>query len=153
MRINLLSTFAAGILLATSICGVVYFTGEPLVSNAAETKTQPSETEMKNTLLKAGYVVQTKVEYNNNLEAAKKVVPPVEKKPEKVIAKAVITVEDGMTSIDVGRMLVDAKIVVTDAFKFSQDIEKKGLQKNLRPGPFEVNTGMTYDQIIATIFK
>ncbi|MCL6573703.1 MAG: aminodeoxychorismate lyase, partial [Bacillus sp. (in: Bacteria)] len=102
MRINLLSTFAAGILLATSICGVVYFAGEPVVSNAAETKTQPSETEMKNTLLKAGYVVQTKVEYDKNLEAAKKVVPPVEKKPEKVIAKAVITVEDGMTSIDVG---------------------------------------------------
>jgi hypothetical protein len=153
MKINKLSIFAAGILLATSICGVVYFSGDPVVSKAAGTKTQTSETEMKNKLLKAGYVVQTKEEYDKNLEAAKNVIPPEQKEPEKVMTQAVITVEDGMTSIDVGRMLVDAKIVVTDAFQFSQDIEQKGLQNNLRPGAFDVNTDMTYDQIIATIFK
>ena len=57
-----------------------------------------------------------------------------------------------MTSIDVGKMLEKAKIVPDD-FKFSRDVEKKGVEKNLRPGTFTVDTEMTYDQVIATIFK
>jgi hypothetical protein len=57
-----------------------------------------------------------------------------------------------MTSIDVGRVLENAKII-PNAFNFSKDIEKKGLEKKLRPGTFVVDSGMSYDQIVATIFK
>ena len=166
MKFNVVSSFAAGILLASSICGAVYFTEDPVVTKAAakptktEQKTvvqptQPTETEMKDKLLAAGYVVQPKAEYDKTLEAAKKAASTASTATngsQKIAYRSVITVTQGMTSIDVGKMLEKAKIVPDD-FKFSKDVEKKGVEKNLRPGTFVVDTEMNYDQIIATIFK
>ena len=163
MKFNVVSSFAAGILLATTICGAVYFTEDPVVTKAAakptkteqKTVVQPTETEMKDKLLAAGYVVQSKAEYDKTLEAAKKAASTASTATngsQKIAYRSVITVTQGMTSIDVGKMLEKAKIVPDD-FKFSKDVEKKGVEKNLRPGTFVVDTGMTYDQIIATIFK
>jgi cell division protein YceG involved in septum cleavage len=163
MKFNVVSSFATGILLATTICGAVYFTEDPVVTKAASkpTKTvekivaQPTETEMKGKLLAAGYVVQPKAEFDKTIEAAKKAAataPAANNNSKKIAYRAVITVTQGMTSIDVGKMLEKAKIVPDD-FKFSRDVEKKGVEKNLRPGTFTVDTEMTYDQIIATIFK
>jgi hypothetical protein len=163
MKINVVSSFAAGILLASSICGAVYFTEDPVVTKAAPkpTKTeqttvvQPTEAEMKEMLLAAGYVVQPKAEYDKTLDAAKKAASAAantNNNSKKIAYRAVISVTQGMTSIDVGKMLVKSKIV-SDAFKFSKDVEKKGVEKNLRPGTFTVDTEMTYDQVIATIFK
>jgi hypothetical protein len=170
MGINVVSSFAAGVLLASSICGAVYFTGEPGISKAADkpaenekqqitTKTPLTEIEMKELLASSGYVVQTKTDYDKTLAAAKNAAATAEKNKagtttdsKKIVYRSVITVSQGMTSIDVGKMLEKAKII-TDDFKFSQDVEKKGVEKNLRPGTFVVDTGMTYDQVIATIFK
>ncbi|MCM3115678.1 endolytic transglycosylase MltG [Neobacillus sp. MER 74] len=165
MKFNVVSSFAAGILLATTICGAVYFSEDPVVTKATakpakteqKTVAQPTETEMKDKLLAAGYVVQPKAEYDKTLEAAKKAASAstastATNGTQKIAYRSVISVTQGMTSIDVGKMLVKAKIV-PDAFKFSKDVEKKGVEKNLRPGTFVVDTEMTYDQIIATIFK
>jgi hypothetical protein len=162
MGINAVSSFAAGILLTSSICAAVYFSDEPKVSKAADkptetqqqTNTQPSETEMKDQLISAGYIVQSKADYDKTLEAAKTTAATTAtaENSKKVVYRAVITVTQGMTSIDVGKILEQAKIVPDD-FKFSQDVEKKKVEKNLRPGTFVVDTQMTYDQIIATIFK
>ncbi|MFL6559694.1 MAG: aminodeoxychorismate lyase [Bacillus sp. (in: firmicutes)] len=163
MKFNAVSSFAAGILVASTICSAVYFSEDPVVTKAAAkpTKTeqttvaQPTETEMKDQLLAAGYVVQPKAEYDKTLEAAKKAAATpstANNNTQKIVYRAVISVTQGMTSIDVGKMLVKSKIV-SDAFKFSKDVEKKGVEKNLRPGTFAVDTGMTYDQVIATIFK
>lgn len=166
MRFNVVSSFAAGILLASSICGAVYFSEDPVVTKAAakptkteqKTVVQPTEAEMKDMLLAAGYVVQPKAEYDQTLDEAKKAATTAanaanaNNNSKKIAYRAVITVTQGMTSIDVGKMLEKAKIVPDD-FKFSQDVEKKGVEKNLRPGTFTVDTEMTYDQVIATIFK
>ncbi|MDR7236744.1 aminodeoxychorismate lyase [Neobacillus drentensis] len=163
MKFNVVSSFATGILLATTICGAVYYTEDPAVTKAASKPTQtvqkivaqPTETEMQDKLLAAGYVVQPKAEYDKTLEAAKKAAATAStanNNSKKIAYRAVITVTQGMTSIDVGKMLEKAKIVPDD-FKFSRDVEKKGVEKNLRPGTFTVDTEMTYDQVIATIFK
>jgi hypothetical protein len=162
MKFNVVSSFAAGILLASTICGAVYFTEDPAVTKAApkptksEQKTviQPTEAEMKDKLLTAGYIVQPKADYDKTIEATKKAASAASanNNSKKIVYRAVISVTQGMTSIDVGRMLEKAKIVPDD-FKFSRDVEKKGVEKNLRPGTFTVDTEMTYDQVIATIFK
>ncbi|MFL6558183.1 MAG: aminodeoxychorismate lyase, partial [Bacillus sp. (in: firmicutes)] len=105
-------------------------------------------------LLTAGYIVQPKADYDKTIEATKKAASTASanNNSKKIVYRAVISVTQGMTSIDVGRMLEKAKIVPDD-FKFSRDVEKKGVEKNLRPGTFTVDTEMTYDQVIATIFK
>lgn len=164
MRFNLLSSFAAGIFIATSISGAVYLSDKSdtpkgsvkTTENQTNVKVQPSEKEMKDTLVSAGYMVQTKAEYDKALKDAKasvqKKASPADDKSNKNVTRVIINVTDGMTSIDVGRTLEAAKIV-PNAFNFSKDIESKGLENSLRPGVFEVDSSMSYDQVISTIFK
>ncbi len=165
MRFNLLSSFAAGIFIATSISGAVYLSNNSdtpkgsvkTTENQTSVKVQPSEKEMKDKLVSAGYMVQTKAEYDKKLEDAKaseqkKASPAADDKSNKTVTKVIVNVTDGMTSIDVGRTLEAAKMV-PNAFNFSKDIESKGLENSLRPGVFEVDSGMSYDQVISTIFK
>ena len=156
MRINLLSSFAAGILISTSISAIVYFSDDSInqkVSAKTSEKVQLNETEMKDKLVAKGYVVQTKDELEKTLQAAKssETTPADSEEKNKAVTQVVVNVADGMTSIDVGNVLVQAQLI-PDAFAFTQDIESKGLQNALRPGSFVVNSGMSYDQIIATIF-
>jgi hypothetical protein len=158
MRINLVTSFAAGILIATSITGVVYISDSSHVSKAADktVKQNLSDSEMKDKLSSAGYVVQTKADYDkalSNAKAAAKKAEPADSKPaSKVVNQVVINVAMGMTSIDIGRTLQSAKLIPS-AVKFQMDVHKRGVEKNLRPGTFVINSSMTYDQIIATIFK
>jgi mannitol-specific phosphotransferase system IIBC component len=156
MRINALSSFAAGILISTTICGVAYFSDKSEVKTSVKTserittgKVQLSENEMKDQLVAAGYVVQTKDEYEQSIAAEPKT-DTVEENS-KNVTKVIVNVSNGMTSIDVGRTLEQAQLV-PNAFNFSKDIESKGLQNKLRPGTYVVDSSMSYDQIIATIF-
>lgn len=161
MKFNLLGSFAAGLFIATSISGAVYFSSKseaaPTKKSELQSKTTklPSEEEMKNQLASAGYVVQTKAEYDKNIANAKTGAPKTstaDKSKSKVVHQSVVTVSEGMTSIDVGRQLVKAKLI-SDAFQFSKDVEKKGVENHLRPGSYTVDSSMSIDQIISTIFK
>ena len=157
MKVNLLGSFAAGILIATTISGAVYLTDKSEVTKTSvkQVKVLPSETEMKEKLAAAGYVVETKADYDKKLKAASTVATskaPAPAANKTVVTRVIVNVSDGMTSIDVGRVLESAKII-PNAFNFSKDVEKKGLQNKLRPGTFVVDSGMAYDQVIATIFK
>ncbi|MFJ5762015.1 aminodeoxychorismate lyase [Neobacillus sp. NPDC093182] len=155
MRINLLSSFAAGILIATTICGVVYFTEDNTTQKASAKSSesvQLTKAQMKEELESAGYVVQTKEELEKTLQAAKGVeTKPADAEKDKPVTQVVVNVADGMTSIDVANVLVQASLI-PDAFVFTQDIEARGLQNALRPGSYTVNSGMSYDEIIGTIF-
>jgi hypothetical protein len=87
---------------------------------------------MKDELESAGYVVQTKDELEKTLQAAKstETKPTDSKEKEKSVTQVVVNVADGMTSIDVANVLFQAKLI-PDAFKFTQDIEARGLQKRI----------------------
>ncbi|SHF85385.1 hypothetical protein SAMN02745208_02789 [Heyndrickxia coagulans DSM 1 = ATCC 7050] len=153
---NKLSSFAAGILLATAVTGAVYFSGTGKAADNTVKKTNTAETaklsnsQMKDKLEQAGYVVQTKAAYDKDLADAKS---SAEKSANtKTVNRVVFQVTDGMTSIDVGRLLEKANIV-DDAFKFSKDVEKKGIENHLRPGTYVVDSTMSYDKVISTIFK
>lgn len=161
MRFNPLASFAAGILLATTVSSAAYFSVKSEASNAPVKTTeketvkeeQLSEDEMIVELESSGYIVQTVDEYNKKLEAAKTDVEKEKKAGEKkVVYRVVINVTDGMTSIDVGKMLVKAKIV-DDAFKFTKAVEKKKVENKLRPGSYEVDSEMSQDEVIKAIFK
>jgi hypothetical protein len=159
MAFNRLSSFAAGIFLATSVCSVAYFTVGTEAAKApdktAEKKVetiQPSEEEMKARLESSGFIVQTAEEYDKHLNDAKEAAQKEAADDKKVVREVLLNVTDGMTSIDVGRMLEKAKLV-DDAFKFTKAVEKKGVENRLRPGVYKVDSEMSRDQIIAAIFK
>ena len=160
MTHKVLSSFAAGILLAAGVCGAVYFSSseEGTVTQAAETQKvtvtkEMTEDEMKDELSSLGYVIKTEKEYSSELEAAKKSAnDESDKKDQKVVYRTVINVASGMTSIDVAQALVKGKII-KNASDFTKAVESRKLENKLKPGLFEIDSTMSMDVVISHIFK
>lgn len=170
-------SFAGGLIVAAGIIGIAYLSGG---SGDGTTVKKMSEKEMKTELAEKGYVIHTEEEWqqqekavasakaeaekavkeaaNAKKENAKKddskkqTEPAAPAQEQKVVYKTVVNVSSGMTSIDVGRTLETAKIIPS-ALEFSQEVERRGLSGNLRPGIFEIESGMSTDQIIGIIFR
>lgn len=167
MTSKTLRSFAGGLIAAASILGAVYFFG-PGEANTAKSAEKPSTKEMKSMLASEGYVVHTKEEWDKQLAAVKDAKNKAEKatadnknkaenkaqeqNSDKVVYKMMLSVSMGMTSIDVGNALVQGKII-DDAFAFSKEVENRGLANALRPGMYEVQSGMTMDEVISVVFK
>lgn len=157
MNPNTLRSVAAGLLIATGVCGAVYFFGstEKMISEQQE---KMSSEEMKDVLTTEGYVILTEDELNNKIADAEANVSKniltnqQNQQSETVVYRTMITVTSGMTSIDVGNALTSAKII-PNRKAFTDAVEAKGLVQNLRPGTFEVQSDMTLDEVIATIYK
>ncbi|WP_240794225.1 endolytic transglycosylase MltG [Bacillus sp. BHET2] len=159
---NSLRSFAAGLLIATSLIGAVYLFGPSEAKSTSTEETvkveKPSEDEMVKQLTSKGYVIHTEEQWNKQLAAMneKQEKNGEDKKDQntdgKVIYKTMLTVSTGMTSIDVGNALEKANIIKS-GLDFYKEVEKRGLENDLRPGTFEVESGMTTDEIISTIFK
>ncbi|MBT2688518.1 hypothetical protein J7I93_10015 [Bacillus sp. ISL-47] len=166
MTANSLRSFAAGLLVAAVLTGGAYFFG---ASEAKSTQKPADKTEkvvkqekltdkeMIGLLSSKGYVINTEDEWSEQLAAAAKVNEKTEEKSnketgEKVVYRTILTVSMGMTSIDVGNALERANII-DSGIQFYKDVEKRGLANELRPGTFEVESGMTTDEIISVIFK
>ncbi len=148
-------SFAGGLLAAATLCGIVYFNGpaEATTNNKVE---KLSNEEMKDKLTSEGYVIYTEKEWDQLANQAEKKEPAeTEKdngnKEEKVVYRTVLNVSSGMTSIDVGRSLERAKII-DRARTFSNEVEKRGLSNKLKPGIYEVESGMNMDKILSIIF-
>lgn len=168
MTPNSMRSFAAGVLVATALTGGVYFFGPSEAESTEKTaeKTEklaklPSDDEMIDLLASKGYVINTEDEWSEQLAAAAKVNEKTEEiadektennTEEKVVYRTILTVSSGMTSIDVGNALEQANII-DSGVQFYKDVEKRGLANDLRPGTFEVESGMTTDEIISVIFK
>ncbi|MBY0121418.1 hypothetical protein [Bacillus sp. S/N-304-OC-R1] len=154
-------SFAGGLLVAASLCGFVYFSSSADATPASKPAEKLSNEEMKDLLTAKGYVIYTEKEWNQL--ADEKAKDKEEKKDsqkdskkentekEKVVYRTVLNVSSGMTSIDVGRSLVRAKII-DNANAFSKEVEKRGLANELRPGIYEVESGMDMNKIISIIF-
>ncbi|KAB2338063.1 endolytic transglycosylase MltG [Cytobacillus depressus] len=149
-------SFAGGLIVAATLCGAVYFSG-PAKATTKQTAEKLSNEEMKTLLAEEGYVIYSEKEWDQ-LEAEKE--PAKEapnkneetKQDENVIYRTILNVSLGMTSIDVGRSLEKAKII-DNARAFSTEVEKRGLSSKLKPGIYEVESGMNMDQILSVMFK
>lgn len=158
MTPNTLRSFAMGLLVAATATGIVYL----LEPSSTSTSKELSEEEMQTQLEDKGFVVQTQEELDKQLadaqaeaaqEAQKESKEEKEEQPkEEPVYRTIINVSSGMTAVDVGEILEKAKIVKS-GFEFYKKVEGQGVENNLRPGTFEVDSGMTEDEMIAVIFK
>jgi len=170
MKAKIIRSFAAGIMLASAVSGAVYFFGPSKGEDSQKTKiAHPTDEEMKESLTSDGYIVLTEDEWVAELaaveaakqEEAKQAEQETDKKEEQkeqseevkevVVYRTVLNVASGMTSIDVGNALVKGKII-DNAKAFFDEVEKRGLANELRPGTFELDSKMSMDQVINTIF-
>ncbi|TYS15475.1 endolytic transglycosylase MltG [Rossellomorea vietnamensis] len=165
MMTNTLRSFASGLLIATTTIGAVYLFGPSTAESTAKPaksmeKQILSEDEMIEQLASNGFVIHTEEEWNKQLASASANKETEEKQgekekktaEEKVVYRAILSVSMGMTSIDVGNALEKAKII-KDGMEFYKEVEKRGLENELRPGTFEFESGMSMEEIISTIFK
>lgn len=170
MTAKTMRSFAGGILVAATLMAIVFFLGGSDSAVKSISAGKLSTGDMKKELSKEGFVVKTQEEWDTQVSAVKAAEKKAkaaaktsksdstkkdEKPPEqteKIVYRTVLFVASGMTSIDVGNALVQAKIV-PNAFEFSQEVENRGLSNALKPGMYEVQSGMTTDEIMAAIFK
>lgn len=146
-------------MIATSLIGAVYLFGPSEAKSTGKEESAEvqklSEDEMVKKLTSKGYVIHTEDQWNKQLKAMneKQEEKASDKKSDgKVVYKTMLTVSTGMTSIDVGNALEQANII-KDGLDFYKEVEKRGLENELRPGTFDVESGMSTDEIISTIFK
>ena len=57
-----------------------------------------------------------------------------------------------MTSIQVGEALEQMEII-DNAVWFYNEVEEQGLSNSLRPGVYELESGMSIQEVISAIFK
>lgn len=164
MTAKLLSSFAGGLIVATAVFGSVYYFGPSEATSTQQIIEKPSEEEMKSLLASEGYVIHSEEEWQERLAAAEAVETVeaaevvemkednVEEVPETIVYHTILSVSPGMTSIDVGEALVRANII-DSAMEFFNEVEKRGLSNGLRPGTYEIESKMTLEEIIATIFQ
>jgi hypothetical protein len=164
MTSNSLRSFALGLLLAAAATGGVYFFGpsEAESTEKSDEKTVKTENlteeEMIEQLTAKGFVVQSKEAWDKQVAAATeaKDEEPEKKSKKKneddVVYRTILNVSMGMTSIDIGNALEEAKII-DDGMKFYKEVENRGLENDLRPGTFQIESGMSMDEIISIIFK
>ncbi|MEH7223395.1 hypothetical protein V7112_06210 [Bacillus sp. JJ1566] len=169
MTAKTLTSFASGLLLAAVVCAIVYFFG-PQQATGTKAEEKPNVEELKSLLTAEGYVVHTEEEWNQAITEAQKTVEetgeqpkeeakeevaeePKEEPAEPEVKKTVITVSEGMTSYEVGKSLISANIISGSAWDFANLVEKKGVAKYLKLGTYEINSNMTTDEIISTIFN
>ncbi len=158
MKTNPFQSFAIGLLVATVVFTAVYYFG-PSETTTSQTVKALSEDEMKSELASKGYMIQTEDEWNQQqvaLEEAKKNSEnaPKDGTPAEtgtVEYHGMLSVSSGMTSIHVGQALQQMKII-NNASDFSNQVEARGLSNKLKPGIFEVKSGMTIDELISVIF-
>ncbi|CAM4147037.1 hypothetical protein [Lederbergia lenta] len=157
MKAKSMRSFAVGLLVAAGVCSLVYFIDPDEATSTQQKVVQPTVDEMKSLLTSEGYVIHTDEEWEEQLAATKAVddknkEAKKEETKEKIIYRAILNVSSGMTSIDIGEALERAKII-DKKMNFFNEVEKRGLAKDLRPGTYEVESGMTIDEVISTIYK
>ncbi|MEW9108052.1 endolytic transglycosylase MltG [Cytobacillus gottheilii] len=169
MTAGTMRSFAAGLLAAATLVAIVYFLSpsEAKTTEAKEVQEEAialTEDEMKAELTDKDYIILTEDEWSKQLAEAKASAEPAKteepakedeketESAEKVVYRTMLTVTSGMTSIDVGDALERAN-VIKNANDFFKEVEKRGLSNELRPGTFEVESGMTMDELVSIIFK
>ncbi|MED1605432.1 hypothetical protein P4U90_08805 [Cytobacillus kochii] len=174
-------SFAGGLIVAAVILGITYFLSpaESKQTEAAEPKAteevdQPAEAtkeelsteEMEEALQSQGFIIHSEEEWNNinkdmkdiasvkeeNEKLKKQLNDAKENENEKAVYRTMLTVTSGMTSIDVGNALESAKII-KNGKDFFDAVEEKGLENDLRPGTFEVNSDMSMNELVNKVFK
>jgi hypothetical protein len=163
MTPNSLRSFALGLLLAATVTGGFYFFG-PTEAESTEKSEETAKSEklteeqMIEKLTANGLVVHTEEEWNKQTAAANEKKEETsetnseKKSADDVVYRTILNVSMGMTSIDIGNALEEAKII-DDGMKFYKEVENRGLENELRPGTFQIESGMSMDEIISIIFE
>ncbi|WP_121662843.1 endolytic transglycosylase MltG [Metabacillus litoralis] len=163
--------FAAGMIVATSVLGGTYLLSDHQSATADSEQKEVTEKQVNQFLKSNGQVSITSEEYEELLalkkvevvqedsqnqqqtETAKETEQPkeAEEKKEEVI-KYNITIKEGMTTSEVSDLL-EQNAIIASSFEFDQFLIKNNFHTRVQLGTFEVQKGMTFQQLAEAITR
>jgi D-alanyl-D-alanine carboxypeptidase len=162
--------FAAGMIVATSVLGGTYLLSDHQSATADSEQKEVTEKQVSQFLKSNGKVSITSEEYeellalkkeevtqeesqNQQTETAKETEQPkeAEEKKEEVI-KYNITIKEGMTTSEVSDLL-EQNAIIASSFEFDQFLIKNNFHTRVQLGTFEVQKGMTFQQLAEAITR
>ncbi|SIS36880.1 hypothetical protein [Salimicrobium flavidum] len=142
-----LQAFASGLLAATLLLGVVYYTGNADAKVEKETN-EPATEEMIAKLKDDDYVIHTEKEWKQLQTQEEK--EQSNSTPDSYIRTYEITVSQGMSSRDISKKLEKASII-EDALTFNDYLIENGFSKKIQTGNFLVDDRMDRSELAETL--
>ena len=153
--------FAAGMIVATSVLGGTYLFSGNQQAEANVEQQELSQNEVEKFLTSKQQTAISIDEYEEllasknaevtetteNTEAAQE----TEEKQEEVI-KYSVTIKAGMTTSEVSDLL-EQNAIISDSFEFDQYLIKNNYHTEVQLGTFEVQKGMTFQQLAEAITR
>ncbi|WP_239421752.1 endolytic transglycosylase MltG [Bacillus sp. CGMCC 1.16541] len=146
--------FSVGLLLATSVLGIVYYTGD---RNQEYNRTFSLQ-QAKQLLQNEGYVTVQTAEYNQLLQLKRaeqeESTLPIKKesKDKATIVHKEIVIKPGMTSIDIASQLLESEII-KNSTEFNAYLTKRDLTTKIQLGTYTLSSDMTHEEIAAILTK
>jgi cell division protein YceG involved in septum cleavage len=160
-------TFAAGMIVATSLLGGTYLLSDNKSAEADAEKKEVTNSDVESFLTSNGKVSISTDEYEELLAAKDKAVQQqdtktaeetpqqeentAEEKKEEVV-KYSVTIKSGMTTSEISDLL-EQNGIIEDSFDFDQFLIKGNYHQKVQLGTFTVQKGMTYNQLAEVLTK
>jgi uncharacterized protein YehS (DUF1456 family) len=153
-------SFAAGMILSTSVLAATYYTGESNEKSVASVSKEVTENDIKEYLIKNGQTAIDNKEYDE-LVAFKETTliekqkqaeeqPKPEEQPQN--EKYTLKIVEGMNTGDVSNIL-EQEDVITSAKDFNEFVISGNYHTKVRMGTFELTKGMSFSEIVNILVK
>lgn len=153
-------TFAAGMIVATSVLGGTYLLSDKQPASADTENKEISESDVESFLTSNGKISIPTDEYEELLavkdnalkqpieqpEQTEKAEDKKEEEKQEEVVKYTVTVKAGMTTSEISKML-EQNGIISDSFAFDQYLIKHDFHKKIQLGSFEVQKGMDFYQL------
>ncbi|MCM3596232.1 hypothetical protein M4D55_10650 [Metabacillus idriensis] len=151
-------SFAAGMILSTSVLAATYFMGETNEKTAAVVSKEVTENDIKEYLIKKGQTAIDTKEYDELIafketaliEKQKQAEAPPEEKPQN--EKYTLKIVEGMNTGDVSDIL-EQEGVIASAKDFNEFVINGNYHTKVRMGTFELTKGMSFSEIVNVLVK
>ncbi|MFY0757569.1 hypothetical protein AB1K32_01650 [Metabacillus dongyingensis] len=153
-----LQSFAAGMILSTSVLAATYFISNSNEKTAAPVNNEVSENDIKEFLIKSGQTAIDTKEYDELIafkettliEKQKQAEAPLEEKPQN--EKYTLKIVEGMNTGDVSDIL-EQEGVIASAKDFNKFVINGNYHTKVRMGTFELTKGMSFSEIVNVLVK
>ncbi|MDC3415524.1 hypothetical protein [Aquibacillus salsiterrae] len=143
---QIVQAFSLGMLTATSIFAIVFYIS---IEETTQPKTDESIQTKINYLESIGYVVEWPNAVNEHNQDPEETESP-KRSPEQETIVYTLIIEPGMTSDEVGSILLETKII-SDAKAFNDFLDDYNLHSSIQIGEYQLTSDMSVQQIVETI--
>ncbi|MEM5015671.1 hypothetical protein WKH31_05200 [Metabacillus indicus] len=151
-------SFAAGMILSTSVLAATHFFGENNDKATVTVNREVTENDIKEYLIKNGQTAVDTKEYDELIAFKEKALIEKQKQAEKPAEEKhqqenyTLKIVDGMATSDVSRIL-EQEGVIESASEFNDFVINGNYHTKVRMGTFQLKKGMSFSEIVNVLVK